>query len=137
MKITSSFTWVNKSPGLRPDSKAALPWSTFYKHRKIKFLSKLESRLSRKRRLKNNSMLAMRNSPPETSATAPFFEQSWSIKLETLTVTNVSSLGFSLKNLNILMSDASLPFTKERTLEKSSLLGSPFQYIHPKRRLPE
>lgn len=74
----------------------------------------------------------MRNSPPETSATAPFFEQSWSIKLETLTVTNVSSLGFSLKNLNIFMSDASLPFTKERTLEKSSLLGSPFQSIHPK-----
>lgn len=26
---TSSFTWVNKSPGLRPDSNAALPWSTF------------------------------------------------------------------------------------------------------------
>ena len=79
----------------------------------------------------------MRNSPPETSATAPFFEQSWSIKLETLTVTNVSSLGFSLKNLNIFMSDAFLPFTNERTLEKSSLLGSPFQSIHPKRRLPE
>ena len=63
-------------------------------------------------------MLAMRNSPPETSATAPFFEQSWSIKLETLTVTNVSSLGFSLKNLNILMSDASLTLFQRENIGK-------------------
>ena len=103
---------------------------------KKNFLSKVESRLSRKRRLKYYGMLVMRNSPPETSATAPFFEQSWSIKLETLTVANVSSLGFSLKNLNILKSDASLTLFQERTLEKSSLQGSLFHSIDPNVTLP-